>query len=196
MRAALATAALLALVLVACGGDDDPGSNEQAAACGAIEEVRVDPFGDHHARDFRASDYETNPPAGGDHSSEVLEPGHYSEPAPLGEAVHLLEHGAVIGWTNGLSAEDAAALEAAFADLEQAGYFQLATVENPSLEVPFALSAWGALQTCERVDASAIAAFVERWYASPKAGEGALACEGRAAKLTPCRTEEAETRPA
>jgi hypothetical protein len=32
------------------------------------------------------------------------------------------------------------------------GYYQLATVENPDLDVPFALSAWGALQKCDSVD--------------------------------------------
>jgi hypothetical protein len=102
----------------------------------------------------------------------------------------------VVAWTNGLPEEDAAALAAAFTDLRRQGYFQLATVENPEMKVPFALSAWGAVQMCDAVDAPAFAAFVEEWYASPKAGEGSLACHGRAATLPPCRTDEVESRPA
>lgn len=200
MRAALLTiAALLAglLVLAACGGGDsgDAGAEEtattttEAAAspCGEIEEVEVESFGEHERTEFTAADYETNPPSGGDHNDTPLQGGtFYPEPPPLGEAVHLLEHGAVIGWTNDLSADDQQAVEDAFNEVFEEGYYQLATVENPDLEVPFALSAWGAYQSCEEVDPDVIRPFVEEWYASPKSGESLLACDREARKLPPC----------
>jgi len=59
-------------------------------------------------------------------------------------------------------------------------------VENPELEVPFALSAWGAMQTCDEVDTSVILPFVEQWYASPKSGESSFACDAEARRLPPC----------
>lgn len=196
-----------ALALVACGGDDDepttssadaatttadttqgePIDGTETALCGPIEEVDVELGGTHFEREFTAADFDTNPPTGGDHSQTPLRAGtFYEEPPPLGEAVHLLEHGAVIGWTNDLDDADSAAIEEAFNEVFKDGYYQLAVIENPDLEVPFALSAWGALQTCEEVDVEAIRPFVEEWYASPKSGEGGLACQGDARTLPNC----------
>ena len=183
----------IAVALVACGGDDDTSSETAATdattasgACTPIEEVDIGPV-EHNSREFTVADYDTNPPAGGDHNDPALTAGtFYTEPVQLGEAVHFLEHGAVIGWTNGLSAEDQKAVEDAFNEIFQDGYYQVATVELPELDVPFALSAWGALQKCESVDAAAIRSFAEEWYASPKTPEGGLACEGDARTLPNC----------
>jgi hypothetical protein len=159
----------------------------ETGPCTEIQEVDVPAFGNHEDREFTAADYDTNPPTGGDHNPNPLEGGtFYTDPPPLGEAVHLLEHGAVIGWTNDLSKEDQKAVEDAFNDIFKDGYYQLAVVENPDLEVPFALSAWGAMQTCDEVDTSVIRPFVEQWYASPKSGESSLACDGQARRLPPC----------
>ncbi|MDX6583875.1 MAG: hypothetical protein QOI10_3059 [Solirubrobacterales bacterium] len=192
-----------ALALVACGGGGDStsistststsstastGTSDVAAAdCDSIEEVDVQLSGQHLDKDFTADDYPTNPPTGGDHNPTPLQAGQfYTDPPRLGEAVHLLEHGAVIGWTNNLSAADQNAVEAAFNDVFKDGYYQLATVENPDLDVPFALSAWGALQKCAKVDTSVIRPFVEQWYASPKTAEGGLACQDQARSLPNC----------
>jgi hypothetical protein len=188
-----------ALALVACGGDDaatttgstttttravaDPGSGR----CSSIEEVAVELGGQHLDDEFVAADYPTNPPTGGDHNPIPLEAANfYDDPPRLGEAVHLLEHGAVIGWTNDLPAADQKAVEEAFNEVFQEGYYQLAVVENPELDVPFALSAWGAMQKCGKVDTSIIRPFVEEWYASPKTAEGGLACQGPARGLPNC----------
>jgi hypothetical protein len=54
------------------------------------------------------------------------------------------------------------------------------------MDVPFALSAWGALQKCTEVDTSVIRPFVEERYASPKSGESFQACDGPARRLPPC----------
>jgi hypothetical protein len=191
------------LVLVACGGGDDTTDSTTASAdtstptgttgvadagdCDPIDEVDVQLGGTHFDREFTADDYPTNPPTGGDHNPTPLTAGKfYSDPPRLGEAVHLLEHGAVIGWTNDLSAADQKAVEDEFNDVFSDGYYQLAVVENPDLDVPFALSAWGAMQKCAAVDASVIRPFVEEWYASPKTAEGGLACQGDARTLPNC----------
>lgn len=195
MRSFLAgmTTLLAVAGLVACGGGDDPTTSTTSAPtaapepCGEIEEPTVEP-GLHRDKDFKADDYATNPPTSDDHNEEVLEAGaFYTDPPRLGEAVHLLEHGAVIGWTNDLSRADQKAVEEEFNEVFQDGYYQLAVVENPELEVPFALSAWGAMQTCDEVDTSVIRPFVEEWYASPKSTEGPLACSGKARRLPPCK---------
>ena len=92
----------------------------------------------------------------------------------------------MIGWTNGLSERDMQAVEDEFQKIANDGYYQLATVENPDMDVPFALSAWGALQKCAQVDTSVIRPFVEQWYASPKSAESGLACQGDARALPNC----------
>ena len=202
-RLATSIAAVLGvLALASCGSEDPAGTTasessttttttEAAAAasggCAPVEEVDVELAGQHLEDDFEAADYETNPPAGGDHNPTPIEAGRfYPQPPPLGGSVHLLEHGAVIGWTNGLSKADLKAVEEEFNSVFQDGYYQLAVVENPELEVPFALSAWGALQTCEQVDPAVIRPFVEEWYASPRTAESALACQGQARELPNC----------
>jgi hypothetical protein len=190
MKGLLAVLAIGALAgLSACGGGDAPATTGSTVAgpCSPVEEPDVLNFGHHSDQQFTAADYDTNPPSGGDHNPTPLEAGRfYTEPPPLGQAVHLLEHGAVIGWTNGLSAEDQKAVQDAFNDVYKDGYYQVAAVENPEMDVPFALSAWGALQKCTEVDTSVIRPFVEEWYASPKSGESFQACDGPARKLPPC----------
>jgi Protein of unknown function (DUF3105) len=178
------------LALGACGGDDETtGATDEATAggsCELIEEVELGPV-QHSDQEFTAADYETNPPAWGDHNDPALQAGSfYRQPPPLGQSVHFLEHGAVIGWTNGLSKADERAVEREFNDVFQDGYYQLAVVENPELDVPFALSAWGALQKCADADTAAIRPFIEEWYASPKSPESGLACSGQARELPPC----------
>ena len=195
----------LAGTLVACGGDEEettsppgqatseaetttPVGEGETGSCSAEEEVSVADFGDHKDRDFTPTDFETNPPAGGDHNPTPLGGGQfYPRPPPLGEAVHLLEHGAVIGWTNDLDPADQKAVEDEFNEVFGKGYYQLAVVENPGLEVPFALSAWGFLQSCEEADASVIAPFVEEHYAPPTSGESSLACQGEARRVPACK---------
>ena len=182
---------MAALALAACGGGDDgePAPASTAAAggsCSPIEEVEIGTYG-HVQDELGADDYATNPPAWGDHNDTALAAGQfYTEGAQFGHAVHLLEHGAVIGWTNGLSEQDMQGVEDAFNDAFRKGYYQLAVVENPDLDVPFALSAWGALQKCEGADASVIEPFIEEWYASPKSPESTLACQESARGLPPC----------
>lgn len=206
----------LTMLLAACGGDSEEDSTSSEASttsteapeettavevaepvattrsvsesCTDVETFDVEPVGTHFDRDFSAADYDTNPPTSGDHNPMPIPTAQfYDEPPPLGKTVHALEHGAVIGWTNGLSPEGTKTVERAFNGKFSEGYFQLATVENPDLEVPFALSSWDSLQTCEAVDADAIAAFITEHYAPSTTDEALLACSGRAGRLPACR---------
>ncbi len=192
----LLAALAAALAIAACGGSDDGDQESSTTAsettassgsCAEIEDLDVPPY-EHDNREFTVDDYLTIPPAGGDHTDAALPAGgaYAAGEAPLGAAVHLLEHGAVIAWTNELDPEDKSAIEAEIEAASEEGYYQLAIVELPELEGPFALSAWGAVQNCTEADPSAIRPFIEEWYASAKSVESALACQGEARRLPPC----------
>ncbi len=191
----LPAAVVAALVIAACGGSDDAdqGSSTTASeatassgSCAEIEELEVPPY-EHDNRKFTVDDYLTIPPAGGDHTDAALAAGGSHGPeVELGAAVHTLEHGAVIAWTNGLEPDEMSAIETEVEAARAEGYYQLAIVELPELEGPFALSAWGAVQNCTEADPSAIKPFIEEWYASPKSAESVLACQGEARRLPPC----------
>jgi hypothetical protein len=203
----------LALAAVACGDSEESTSTTAATesttdssdsttesttkaafepgSCSPVEVAKVEPGFEHVPDDLTAEDYPTNPPTGGDHNDDALQTGQfYDQPVPLGEAVHALEHGAVVGWTNELSTAERKAVEEAFNKQYSKGYFQLAVVENPDLEVPFALSAWGVMQTCDGIDPDAIASFIEEHYAPETTAEGGLACSGEAKKLPACATRD------
>jgi len=156
-------------------------------SCSDVETFAVEPSGDHSDRDFTIADYPTNPPTSGDHNPNAIQPGKYSSPPPLGEAVHLLEHGAVIGWTNGLSAEQQKTVEDAFNVAFQQGHYQIATVELPELDGSFAMSSWDSLQFCDPPDPKAIVDFIENHYAPATTAEAALACTGAAANVPACK---------
>lgn len=202
---------LLAAVLAACGGDNTSTTTSASSTstssttssttsttsttadvptdgCTDAVTVPVDSAGTHFDRDFTALDYPTNPPTGGDHNPTPIKLGKfYGSPPPLGESVHALEHGAVIGWTNGLSGSDQKAVEDAFNEAYADGYTSLAVVENPDLDGAFALSAWGAMQVCGTVDTDVIRPFVEEYYGSDTTAEGGLACTGAAKQLPACK---------
>jgi hypothetical protein len=160
-----------------------------SSACSDVETYDVKPAGTHFDREFTAADYPTSPPIGGDHNPTPIEAGQfYDKPPRLGESVHLLEHGAVIGWTNGLSPEDKKAVQDAFSAEYQKGYYQLAVVENPDMDGGFAMTTWDSLQRCDSIDPAAISSFIEDHYAPSTTAEGALACTGKASRLPACKT--------
>lgn len=208
--AAVLALAALALTAVACGDSEESTSTAatetttestesttdsttafEPGSCEPVEVAKVEPGFEHVPDELTAADYPTNPPTGGDHNDSALQTGQfYDQPVPLGETVHALEHGAVVGWTNELSEAERKAVEDAFNKQYSKGYFQLAVVEHPDLEVPFALSSWGFLRECDGVDPDAIASFIEEHYAPETTAEGGLACSGEAKKLPACATRE------
>lgn len=214
--ALFACLAALAAGLWACGGDSSDGTSGDtstatatdtdadttaaesaepistepsvSASCSDVETFEVEPSGDHSDRDFTAADYATNPPTAGDHNPDPIATGQFYDTAPpLGQVVHALEHGAVIGWTNGLDEADQKVVEDAFNELYGKGYYQLAVVEWPDLDGSFALSSWDSLQRCETPAEDAIVDFIENHYAPSTTAEAALACTGKAGRLPPCK---------
>src|SRR5687768_522788 len=81
-----------AVVVAACGGEGDDETTGSATPaettetlttettaggpCGAIEEVEIGPV-EHSDKAFTVADYDTNPPAGGDHNDPALEGGTF-----------------------------------------------------------------------------------------------------------------------
>lgn len=187
----LITVALIAIVMAggACGGgDSNEGSDtseENQAACQPVEEVAIEEAEDYHQEgEFTADDYSTSPPAGGMHALSMLSEGEiYPKPQPLGNAVHTLDHGAVIVWTNGVEPEARSEIEAWHSETVPEDPFKpgnrytaVIVVENPDMDTPIAMSAWGALQKCTEWDPAAADAFIEEHYASGP--EGTVACGG------------------
>ncbi len=160
------------------------------ASCQPVEEPEVPAdAADHYANDKKvltAADFTSNPPVAGKHKDGTLQGGQiYSESVDLGEAAHSLEHGAVIYWTNALPPESFDELKESANALFAEGYTSLIVAENPEMDVPFAMSAWGYLQKCTGPDPTAIGEFTATYYASGL--EGSLACGGKAKKLFACK---------
>ena len=69
----------------------------------------------HEDKEFKASDYKTNPPTSGNHNPDWYEDGIYNagDTPKLGMLVHTLEHGRIdVQYKEGTSADDVAKLEA------------------------------------------------------------------------------------
>ena len=188
MRGRIALTSVLALAagVAACGGDD--GKDEERkpqAACSSVKRVEVPKAANYHTnKNYTARDYNSRPPAGGPHSNGFLSAGKGYSKAPMGDAVHSLDHGAVILWTNKLPAAEQRTVERVFNSLRAKDtfnpgnkYVQINGVENPDMPTKFAMSAWGVVQTCDRVDERAIRSFVEKYYASGPEGK-TVACSG------------------
>ena len=156
-------------------------------SCESVEQIPES--GGHYSNPDKvltADDFNSIPPAAGKHKTATLQTGQlYREPVDLGEAVHSLEHGAVIYWMNALPEDSLADLEEVSNALFEEGYTSLIVAENPDMDVPFAMSAWGHVQRCTGVDPEAIGEFTATYYASGP--EGYLACIGKATKLFACK---------
>lgn len=112
--------------------------------------------GNNHVSNPR---YQVNPPAGGNHTTQVAAPGVYdADVVPSdGELVHALEHGYVILWHEPDLSEDE------LADvLEVRDEFErdVLVVPRPSLPSPVAATAWHRRLICEGAETDALATFV------------------------------------
>ena len=154
------------------------------SACYGVEQP--EDLGNDHLEEGETFDaYSSDPPTSGPHAPSPTETGQiYSEPQPDAELVHAMEHGAVVFW---MSFQDEALREqaqGAIDDVFTQGYESLIVTPKPDLDVPFAMTAWGALQKCVGVDPQDIQTFVENHYGSGL--EGSLACYGEASSLPGC----------
>ena len=120
------------------------------------------------------SSYPSTPPASGPHAPTPLDAGAYSAPPPIANAIHSLEHGAVIVWYAPSQASAAKDLATFFARPENRDHVIVAPYsyprQGPAGSLPngvgMAVVAWHRLQTCRVPSLPVAAAFVGR-YAGP-----------------------------
>jgi hypothetical protein len=107
-------------------------------------------------------DYGTTPPTSGHHYPTAADYGFYTSAVAPETLVHNLEHGQIVFWYR--PDAPAAVLDQLEGLAEQE---RLATVVAPYDEVPegynFTMTAWGALQSCERVSQEVVDRFRSRF---------------------------------
>ena len=107
----------------------------------------------HETKEFKASDYKTNPPTSGNHNPDWYEDGIYNpgDTPKLGMLVHTLEHGRIdVQYKKGTSAEDVSKLEAFLGETD--GYHMLLFENTTGMDAAVAATAWGHSITCSKID--------------------------------------------
>jgi Protein of unknown function (DUF3105) len=175
--AGLAVIAAIVLVVsgtIGGGGDDGnaSGSAPQAASDVSLPEQQTGDMEDaakaagctlnnpeiegntHENKQFKASDYKTNPPTSGNHFPEWYEDGVY-EPGTvpeLGKLVHTLEHGRIdVQYKPGTPAETVSQLEALLAE-QSDGYHMLLFENTTNMDAQVAATTWGHSLTCPEMN--------------------------------------------
>src|SRR3954454_1510979 len=145
LLAVLIVAGVAALALGAIGGGDDAGSAQKPSANGVTlpKQAQTDlkkaadaagckgvdaptEGNTHETKDFKASDYKTNPPTSGNHNPDWYEDGIYApgDVPRLGMLVHPLEHGRIeVQYKEGTPSGDVAKLESLLGETD--GYHML-----------------------------------------------------------------------
>jgi hypothetical protein len=146
-----------------------------AGGCGKLEVTSDSGAGEHLAEGERTR-YDVSPPTHGPHAAGRTPAGIYDEPFSedpttannLYLAVHSLEHGYVIVWHNGLSADERTALERQYR-----GDKKVIVVPHPRLEggTKMALTAWARKLECTKADTTVVDAFIERFREARSAPE-------------------------
>ena len=117
--------------------------------------------------------YNTTPPAGGEHNAIWLNCGIYDEPVPNENAVHSQEHGAVwVTYRPDLAADQVASLKSQLADT----YEVLSPF--PGLSAPVVISAWGKQLKLTGADDKRLGQFVKEYRQAASAPESGAACTG------------------
>ncbi|HET9737531.1 MAG TPA: DUF3105 domain-containing protein [Solirubrobacteraceae bacterium] len=108
----------------------------------------------HETKQFKASDYKTNPPTSGNHAPTWYEDGVY-EPGTtpdLGMLVHTLEHGRIdVQYKPGTPAETVRQLEAFLAE-QNDGYHMLLFENASGMDAQIAATTWGHSLTCNEMN--------------------------------------------
>jgi hypothetical protein len=124
----------------------------KAAGC-TLENPRYEGAG-HAEKDFKATDYKTNPPTSGTHFPDWYDDGVY-EPGTtpnLGMLVHTLEHGRIdVQYKPGTPATDVAKLEALLAE-QNDGYHMLLFENTTSMKPQIAATAWTHSLSCPEMN--------------------------------------------
>jgi Protein of unknown function (DUF3105) len=137
------------------GGADIPGVQETdlkkaAAAAGCTLSNPQIEGNTHEDKDFKASDYKTNPPTSGNHNPVWYQDGEYApgNTPKLGQLVHPLEHGRIeIQYQKGSPSQTVKQLETLFKELDD-GYHMLLFENTTDMKYAVAATAWGHSLTC------------------------------------------------
>jgi hypothetical protein len=104
----------------------------------------------HENKQFKPSDYKTNPPTSGNHFPEWYQDGVYQPGGTpnLGMLVHTLEHGRIdVQYKPGTPKHTVAELEALLAE-QSDGYHMLLFQNTTGMTAQIAATAWGHSLTC------------------------------------------------
>jgi hypothetical protein len=171
----LAAIAAVVIAISATGGDDEreaAAPSEGAAADVRLPEQQTSNIEEaakaagctltnpkfegqnHEDKEFKPSDYDTNPPTSGNHTPDWYDDGVY-EPGTvpnLGMLVHTLEHGRInVQYKPGTPARDVARLEALLAE-QNDGYHMLLYENTTGMDAQVAATAWTHSLTCPRMN--------------------------------------------
>jgi hypothetical protein len=165
-----------------------PTAAAKAADCTGVRNDKASPGGQHTPDRVT---YDTAPPSSGRHNNDPLPDSihFYARPEhpSIERAVHLLEHGFVVGWYDAkLPADQVAKLKAS------------GTAGERFVAVPwdrqdfgenrhFALTAWGRTELCATVSPKAISEFVAKYVdkTAPEPGAAGGSLPGASAPATP-----------
>lgn len=118
--------------------------------------------------------YAQIPPVGGQHDSEWLNCGVYTEPVRNENAVHSLEHGAVwITYQPDLPAAEVQKLQ----EITRQGSYRILS-PYPGLPSPIVVSAWGFQLKLQKADDARLNAFIKKYEQYPLGPEPGASCTG------------------
>jgi hypothetical protein len=174
---ALAAIAAVVIAIAAAAGGGDDEQEAAAPSSGANAAVKLPPQetsdieaaakaagctlsnpeyegASHEEKDFKPSDYKTNPPTSGTHFPDWYDDGVY-EPGTtdnLGMLVHTLEHGRInVQYKPGTPPETVAKLEALLAE-QNDGYHMLLYENTTGMTPAIAATAWTHSLTCDEMN--------------------------------------------
>jgi hypothetical protein len=108
----------------------------------------------HEDKQFKPSDYKTNPPTSGNHTPDWYDDGIYApgDVPDLGKTVHPLEHGRIeVQYAPGTPKETVTQLEALLNE-EQEGYHMLLFQNTTGMKAKIAATAWTHSLTCPEMN--------------------------------------------
>jgi Protein of unknown function (DUF3105) len=158
---ALVAVVVVALIVNERSSQSAPvGVDKTAANCTDVR--RFPDEGAQHVADGTDVHYKTSPPTSGNHYDTPAEPGFYDVAAgsqiPPERVVHNMEHGQIVFWYDPDNNEVQNELES-FIDAQPTKYaLTLVAVPYSDVKPPygFTMTAWTAMESCERVSESVI----------------------------------------
>lgn len=168
----VALVALLVYAVLNQGGGRDPILTDPDNAIEGVTVADEEALGRNHVAG--PVDYETLPPAGGDHNGVPQTCDVYTEPIAPEHAVHSLEHGAVwVTYDDSVSEDDVSALE----DEVRGDPYRLMS-PLPEQQSPIVLTAWGRTLEVDRADDERVEQFLRAYTNGPQNPERGAACIG------------------